>query len=166
VPKRLPLKILLKFLRDFKIGITVRVLPGSRDEFITGYLIGTSFTGNAREINIVFLLILVDHDHMDQIFIELGLQVMLAHGTVKIDRIPGHHLEGRMFDTGIITDLRVQQNQSLFVLPVLGRQYDIIPDHQVAVAFRTNIILLHGYLPPIIVRYNLQYRRANVKTLA
>jgi hypothetical protein len=72
---------------------------------------------------------------------------MMAHRAKEINWVTCRQLERRMFNTGIIPDLRMEQQQSLCILSVFGRENDIITNHQMAVAFRTDIVFLHGYLP-------------------
>jgi hypothetical protein len=61
------------------------------------------------EIYLVFLPLLVDHEHMNQVFIDGSIQVIQAEWTEEIHPLPFFETEAGMLDARVIPHLRMKK---------------------------------------------------------
>ena len=102
----LPFQVLNQLVGHLEMGVPVGVFTRGPDTFIRN-LVSTLFAGYAGEIDLMLIAALVDHQYMDQIFVNGSIQALMAEGTEKIDPVslPQFHL--RMLDTCIVPNLRM-----------------------------------------------------------
>ena len=77
--------------------IPVRVLTGFTNTFIR-YLIGTAFPGNPRKIDLMLLLLRIDHDDMNEVLVNGGIEALKTDGAEKINPVPLAEIKPGMLD--------------------------------------------------------------------
>ena len=92
------LKILVEFLRYLENGIPVRVFTGSPDLF-AGHLVSTFLPGYPGEVNLMFGIRWINHQQLNQVFVQFCRQAFLADWAMKIEWLTFLKLKSRMLDT-------------------------------------------------------------------
>jgi hypothetical protein len=106
-------------------------------------LVGTSLACDSGKIDFMLHTFLIDHDHMDKVFIDGGIQVLKAKRTEKVNALAFLELEIGVLHAGIVTHFGMQKQQSLFSPGITNFEYYMIPHPQVPPAMRTQIMIFH-----------------------
>jgi hypothetical protein len=65
---------------------------------VAGNLVGAFLPGYPGEVNLMFATGFVNHQQVNQVFIQFRRQAFLAYRTVKIEPLAFFELKPRMFD--------------------------------------------------------------------
>jgi hypothetical protein len=124
------------------MGIPVGVFPRFMNTLI-GNLVSALFSGYPREIDLVFNLPGIHHDHMNQVLVNGGIEALKTDGAEKINTVSLTEIKLGMFNTGIVPNLGMQQKQSFFPSGIPDPENNIFPHPQLTAAMRTNIMVFH-----------------------
>ncbi len=103
---QLALQVLDEFIRHRQLGIPVGIFSCFH-HIHAGHIVSALFTGNSGEIDVMFGMLGIDHDYMNQILVDSCIQTLHADGAEKVDTLSFPESEVRVFQTCIIFNIRM-----------------------------------------------------------
>jgi hypothetical protein len=89
-------------------------------------LIGALFAGNPGKEYFMLGPFFINHSHLDQVFVQGGIQTMQTDRTKEINALPVLKLEAGMFYTGVISHFWMKQKQSFLPFGIPDPEDDIL----------------------------------------
>ena len=101
------MQVLDEFIGHLENGIAVGMFTACCNAFVRN-LVGTLFTGNPGKENLMLDLLFINHNHLDQVFIQGSIQTMQTNWTKEINTFPFLEVKPWMCYTRVISHFRMK----------------------------------------------------------